>query len=78
MKDRFTISGLRQKRARIAGEIEAAERKLIELRAAVINLDAITIAVRPEKRPGRYPHHSCEAEAQVFMNEYLLFAVWTD
>ena len=51
MKDRFTIPGLRQKRARIAGEIEAGERKLVALRAALSNLDATLLLFDPHIDP---------------------------
>ena len=41
MPDTFAILALRRKRARIAGEIEHAERRIDPLRAALAHLDAV-------------------------------------
>jgi len=41
MPDTFAILALRRKRARLACEIEAAERRIVPLRAALAQLDAV-------------------------------------
>ena len=41
MPDTFAILALRRKRARIAGEIEQAERRIEPLRSALAHLDAV-------------------------------------
>ena len=41
MPDTFAILALRRKRARIAGEIEAAERRIAPLRETLAHLDAV-------------------------------------
>ncbi len=43
--------GLRRKRARIAGEIEAAERKLIPKREALAQIDALLRLFDPGSNP---------------------------
>jgi hypothetical protein len=41
MPDTFAILALRRKRAHLAGEIEAAERRIAPLRATLVQLDAV-------------------------------------
>ena len=40
-RDTFLLMGLRRKRARIAGEIEAGERRLVPLRETLAQIDAL-------------------------------------
>ena len=51
MRDTFVISGLRRKRARIAGEIEAAERRIEPLREALASVDATLALMHPGADP---------------------------
>jgi hypothetical protein len=44
----FVISGLRRKRARMAGAIEAAERNLAERREELASLDAVIRLFSPQ------------------------------
>jgi hypothetical protein len=51
MRDTFVISGLRKKRARIAGEIEAYERRIAPLRETLAQLDAALLIFQPGADP---------------------------
>lgn len=51
MRYTYAISGLRDKRARLAGEIESAERKLAKLREDVAAIDATLRLFHPATDP---------------------------
>lgn len=51
MRDTFVISGLRKKRARIAGEIDAFERRIAPLRETLAQLDAALLIFQPGADP---------------------------
>jgi hypothetical protein len=55
MGDTFVISGLRNKRARIAGEIAAAQRALDQRRAELAQLDAAIRMFTPDCNPDMIP-----------------------
>ena len=51
MRYTYAISALRDRRARIAGEIEAAERKIVKDRQTLAHLDATLRLFHPEADP---------------------------
>jgi hypothetical protein len=51
MRNTFVISGLRKKRARIAGEIESHERRIAPLRETLAQLDAALLIFQPGADP---------------------------
>ena len=51
MRDTFVISGLRRKRARIAGEIDAALRRIKPLRDQLATVDATLALMQPGADP---------------------------
>jgi hypothetical protein len=51
----YALHALHDKRARIAGEIEAAERTLAKKREALATLDAVIRMFEPECRPDMIP-----------------------
>jgi hypothetical protein len=55
MADTFVISGLRRKRARMAGAIEAAERDLGQRREELASLDAVIRLFSPQSDPELIP-----------------------
>jgi hypothetical protein len=55
MPDTFAIIALRRKRARLAGEIEAAERRIVPLRATLAQLDAVIRLFEPTSNPELIP-----------------------
>lgn len=61
MPDTFAILALRRKRARIAGEIDQAERRIDPLRAVLAHLDAVLrlfdATSNPEMIPAIRPTH---------------------
>lgn len=54
-RDTFLIMGLHRKRARIAGEIEAAERRLAPKREALAQVDALIRLFDPQTNPELIP-----------------------
>lgn len=54
-RDTFVIMGLRRKRARLAGEVEAAERKLAKQREALAQVDAVIRLFEPHSNPELIP-----------------------
>ena len=60
MGNTFVLSGLRDKRARLAGEIDHAQRELAKQREALATLDAVILmfdsANNPELIPAIRPH----------------------
>jgi hypothetical protein len=55
MPDTFAILALRRKRAHIAGEREAAERRIVPLRATLAQLDAVIRLFEPAGNPEMIP-----------------------
>jgi hypothetical protein len=55
MADTFVISGLRRKRAHLAGEVEAAQRALNKKRAVLAALDAAIRLFEPTSNPELIP-----------------------
>ena len=55
MHDTYAISGLRRKRARLAGEIAQAERQLADKYIALGNLDAVIRLFQPATNPELIP-----------------------
>jgi len=55
MRDTFAISALRRQRARLAGEIEAAERKLATQRKTLAQVDAVIRLFEPASNPELIP-----------------------
>jgi hypothetical protein len=55
MADTFVISGLRRKRAHLAGEIDAAQRTLAKQREALATLDAVIRLFEPASNPELIP-----------------------
>jgi hypothetical protein len=55
MPDTFAILALRRKRAHLAGEIEAAERRIVPLRATLAQLDAVIRLFEPNGNPELIP-----------------------
>jgi len=55
MGNTYVISGLRDKRARLAGEIAAAEVKLAAKRETLANLDAVIRLFSPQTDPDLIP-----------------------
>ena len=55
MADTFVISGLRRKRAHLAGEIEAAQRALAKQRETLATLDAVILLFEPTGNPDLIP-----------------------
>jgi hypothetical protein len=51
MPDTFAILALRRKRARLAGEIEAAECRLVGLRLSLAQIDAVIRIFEPASNP---------------------------
>lgn len=51
MRDTFVISGLRKKRAHVAGEIEAYERLIAPLRETLAQIDAALLIFQPGADP---------------------------
>jgi hypothetical protein len=51
LRDTFVISGLRRKRARLAGEIEAAERRIAPIRETLAKIDAVLLIFQPGADP---------------------------
>jgi hypothetical protein len=49
MPDTFAILALRRRRAHLAGEIEAAERRITPLRTALAHLDAVLRLFDPQR-----------------------------
>ena len=47
----FVIAGLRRERAYLAGEIDQAERRLVEMRAKLHNLDTTLVMFAPDDDP---------------------------
>jgi hypothetical protein len=50
-RDTFVIMGLRRKRARVAGEVEAIERQLATRRETLSQLDAVLRVFEPKGNP---------------------------
>ena len=50
-KHTFVISGLRDKRARLAGKIEAAQRELMKQHETLATLDAVIRMFKPDGNP---------------------------
>ena len=55
MRHTHTISGLRDKRARLAGEIKAAEKALAERRDELAALDTTLLLFHPDTDPAQIP-----------------------
>ena len=55
MGNTFVISGLRNKRARIAGEIVAAQRAIDQRREELAKLDAVILMFSPDCNPDMIP-----------------------
>lgn len=55
MTNDYCLSGLVEKRAELAGEAAALERRLAELRASLGHLDATILLFDPGHRPGGIP-----------------------
>ena len=55
MGDTFAISALRRKRARIAGEIIAAERAIAQRREELMMIDAVLLMFSPDCHPDMIP-----------------------
>lgn len=54
-RDTFVIMGLRRKRARLAGEVDATERKLAKQRAELAQVDAVIRLFEPHTNPELIP-----------------------
>jgi hypothetical protein len=51
MADTFVISGLRRRRAHLAGQVEAAQRALSKQRESLATLDAVIRLFEPQSNP---------------------------